>query len=163
MTGEPLPPLLPNVAAAQAAGAIGADHIRVIRRFFTDLPSAVDFETRQQCEATLARIAAEHTPDALRKAAERLMALVHPDGDFSDVDRARRRSVIIGKQEADGMSTVSGLRDPEARATIDAVFANGPRRACAIPTTRARVSTGPRPRPIFRAICAARPNAITTR
>jgi Domain of unknown function (DUF222) len=123
MTGEPLPPLLPNVAAAQAAGAIGADHIRVIRRFFTDLPSAVDFETRQQCEATLARIAAEHTPDALRKAAERLMALVHPDGDFSDVDRARRRSVIIGKQEADGMSKISGLLDPEARATIDAVFA----------------------------------------
>jgi Domain of unknown function (DUF222) len=123
ITGEPLQPLLPNVAAAQAAGAIGAEHVRIIRRFFTDLPSAVDIETRQQCEATLARIAAEHTPDALRKAAERLMALVHPDGDFSDADRARRRSLIIGKQEADGMSKISGLLDPEARATIDAVFA----------------------------------------
>jgi hypothetical protein len=123
ITGEPLAPVLPTVADAQAAGAIGAEHVRIIRRFFTDLPTAVDYETRQACEATLARIAAEQTPDALRKAADRLMALVHPDGDFSDADRARRRSLIIGKQEADGMSKISGLLDPEARATIDAVFA----------------------------------------
>ena len=100
ITGEPLPPVLPNVAAAQAAGMIGAEHLRIIRRFFADLPTAVDVETRQACEAHLAAIAAEHTPDSLRKAAERLMALVHPDGDFSDVDRARRRHLTLGKQEA---------------------------------------------------------------
>ncbi len=123
MTGQHLQPVLPNVAAAQAAGTIGAEHVRIIRRFFADLPHAVDFETRQACEADLARIASQHTPDALRKAADRLMALVHPDGDFSDVDRARRRHLIIGKQEADGMSKISGLLDPEARATIDAVLA----------------------------------------
>ena len=123
ITGQPLQPVLPNVAAAQAAGMIGAEHVRIIRRFFAALPNAVDFETRQACEADLARIASQHTPDALRKAADRLMALVHPDGDFSDVDRARRRHLIIGRQEADGMSKISGLLDPEARATIDAVLA----------------------------------------
>jgi hypothetical protein len=96
MTGEVLEPLLPHVAAAQAAGTIGEEHVRIIRRFFADLPTAVDFATRQACETDLARIAAEHTPDALRKAADRLMALVHPDGDFSDIDRARRRH-LIGK------------------------------------------------------------------
>ena len=94
--------------------------MRIIRRFFADLPTTVDVETRQACEAHLAAIAAEHTPDALRKAAERLMTLVHPDGDFSDVDRARRRHLTLGKQEADGMSKISGLLDPEARATFDA-------------------------------------------
>jgi hypothetical protein len=123
LTGEPLQPVLPNVAAAQAAGTIGAEHVRIIRKFFTDLPDAVDFGTRQACEVDLARIASEHTPDGLRKAADRLMALVHPDGDFSDGDRARRRHLIIGRQEADGMSKISGLLDPEARATIDAVLA----------------------------------------
>ena len=122
MTGEPLAPALPNVAAAQAAGTIGAEHVRIIRRFFADLPAAVDIDTRQACEADLARIASAHIPDALRKAADRLMALVHPDGDFSDVDRARRRALIIGKQQADGMSKISGLLDPEARATFDAVL-----------------------------------------
>ncbi|HVQ52336.1 MAG TPA: DUF222 domain-containing protein [Mycobacterium sp.] len=122
MTGEPLEPLLPNVAAAQAAGTIGDEHVRIIRRFFADLPTAVDFATRQACEVDLARIASEHTPDALRKVADRLMALVHPDGDFSDVDRARRRHLILGKQEADGMSKISGLLDPDARATFEAVL-----------------------------------------
>jgi hypothetical protein len=62
MTGEWLPPVLPNVAAAQAAGTIGAEHVRIIRRFFADLPNAVDFATRQACETDLARIAGEHTP-----------------------------------------------------------------------------------------------------
>src|SRR5690348_9163859 len=123
MTGEVLAPLLPNVAAAQAEGLIGAEHVRIIRKFFTDLPDAVDVETRQKCEATLAGIAAEQTPDALRKAADRLMALVHPDGDFSDVDRMRRRGIILGKQQADGMSAVSGLADPELRAAFEAIFA----------------------------------------
>jgi len=78
MTGEPLQPLLPRTAAAQAAGTIGAEHVRIIRRFFADLPTAVDIETRQECEVDLARIASEQTPDALRKAVDRLMALVHP-------------------------------------------------------------------------------------
>ena len=123
MTGEHLQPLLPHVAAAQAAGLIGDEHVRIIRRFFADLPNAVDFETRQACETDLARIASEHTPDALCKAADRLMALVHPDGDFSDVDRARRRGMTLGKQQADGMSKISGLLDPETRATFEAVFA----------------------------------------
>jgi hypothetical protein len=50
------------------------------------------------------------------------MALVHPDGDFSDVDRARRRGLTLGKQQADGMSKISGLLDPEARATFEAVL-----------------------------------------
>jgi hypothetical protein len=123
LAGAPLTPVLPNLAAAQIAGTIGEEHVRIVRRFFTDLPSAVDYQTREQCETTLARIAAEQTPDALRKAADRLMALVHPDGDFSDADRERRRSLVIGKQDADGMSRISGLLDPEARATIDAVLA----------------------------------------
>ncbi len=112
MTGEQLGPLLPNVAAAQAAGTIGDEHVRIIRRFFADLPTAVDLATRQACEVDLARLASEHTPDALRKVADRLMALVHPDGDFSDIDRARRRHLILGKQEADGMSKISGLDRP---------------------------------------------------
>jgi Domain of unknown function (DUF222) len=48
---------------------------------------------------------------------------VHPDGEFSDIDRARRRHLTIGKQEADSMSKISGLLDPEACATLDAIFA----------------------------------------
>jgi hypothetical protein len=123
LTGEALEPRLPNVAKRQAAGEIGAEQVRIIRRFFHELPAAVDYQTRDLCEETLATVAAEHTQAALRKAADRLAALVNPDGEFSDVDRERRRFLSIGPQGADGMTKITGLLDPEARATVDAVFA----------------------------------------
>ena len=123
LTGERLEPLLPNVAKRQAAGDIGGEHVRVIRDFFTELPSAVDLATRESCEETLAALAAEHTPDVLRKAAQRLAAYVNPDGEYSERDRASRRGLTIGPQGADGMSRLRGCLDPEARATLDAVLA----------------------------------------
>ena len=123
MTGESLEPSLPNVAKRQAGGEVGAEHVRIIRKFFHDLPAAVDYQTRAGCEQTLAQVAAQHTPEALRKAADRLAALVNPDGVFSDVDRARKRFLRIGRQQADGLSEINGLLDPECRATLDAVLA----------------------------------------
>ena len=113
LNGEPLEPKLPHVAKRLAAGEIGAEHVRIVRKFFHELPDAVDCETRQLCEETLATVAAEHTPAALRKAADRLAALVNPDGEFSDVDRARRRGLTIGPQGSDGMSPIRGNLDPE--------------------------------------------------
>jgi hypothetical protein len=57
-------------------------------------------------------------------AADRLALLLNQDGDRpDDADRARRRYFTIEKQGGDGMSRVHGMLDPEARATIDAVFA----------------------------------------
>src|ERR1700724_1331011 len=57
LTGEPLPPLLNGTAAAQRQGALGAGHVRVIRRFFDELPRFVDIETRDCAEAHLAQLA----------------------------------------------------------------------------------------------------------
>ena len=54
VTGEPLPPRLPAVSAAQRTGAIGVGHVSVIRRFLRELPCWVDIETRSQAEAQLA-------------------------------------------------------------------------------------------------------------
>ncbi|OBI40390.1 hypothetical protein A5707_09640 [Mycobacterium kyorinense] len=123
MTGEPLAPVLPATAEAQRAGAIGDGHVRVIRGFYHRLPDAVDIETREQAEAQLARQGGQFRPDQLAKLADRLTDCLNPDGDFTDNDRARRRSLIIGKQDVDGMSAITGYLTPEARATIDAVLA----------------------------------------
>jgi hypothetical protein len=124
LTGEPLPPKLPNVAAAQARGQIGSEHVRIIEKFFADLPSDIDGHTRELAEADLARIATGLGPTQFRAAAERLAFLLNQDGDLpDDAERARRRSFTIGKQGSDGMSKAHGLLDPEARATIEAVFA----------------------------------------
>jgi Domain of unknown function (DUF222) len=123
LNGEPLAPVLPATAQAQRNGEIGAGHVAVIRGFVHRLPDFVDIDTRAKAEAQLARLAGEHRPDELAKLADKLTDCLHPDGDFTDVDRARRRGLSIGKQDIDGMSPVSGYLNPEARATLDAVFA----------------------------------------
>ena len=123
LNGEPLEPVLPATAEAQRNGELGSGHVAVIRGFFHRLPDFVDVETRHKAEAQLARLSLEHRPDELAKLADKLTDCLHPDGDFSDVDRAKRRGVTIGRQDLDGMSPISGYLTPEARATIDAVFA----------------------------------------
>ncbi len=123
ITGEPLPPVLPATAEAQRAGEIGSGHVAVIRGFWHRLPDFVDVETRAKAETQLARLGSEHRPDELSKLADKLSDCLNPDGNFTDADRARRRGITIGKQDVDGMSPITGYLTPEARATIDAVFA----------------------------------------
>jgi hypothetical protein len=123
ITGEPLPPRLPATAAAQRAGEIGAAHVAVIRGFVHRLPQFVDLDTQVHAEAHLARLGAQHRPDELAKLADKLSDCLNPDGDFTDDDRARRRGITVGNQGHDGMSPVTGYLTPEARATLDAVFA----------------------------------------
>ncbi len=96
LTGERLQPTLSATAEGQRAGQIGVGHIREIRRFLRGLPAWVDETTRQQVEADLAGLSATYRPDEVRQAGERIAALLNPDGDFSDRDRARRRGLTIG-------------------------------------------------------------------
>jgi hypothetical protein len=98
--------------------------VRVIAKFFDQLPHRVDAATRDQAEADLASIATGLGPTALRAAAERLAQLLNQDGEPPDeAERARRRYVTIDRPGVDGLSRVHGLLDPEARATLDAVWA----------------------------------------
>ncbi|OCB31555.1 hypothetical protein A9X02_25175, partial [Mycobacterium malmoense] len=123
LTGEPLAPQLSATAAGQRAGLIGDGHIKVIRDFLAYLPPEVDAVTRQAAEADLAGKAAGYRPEQLAKYAQRLMDWLHPDGDFSDAERARKRGITLGAQECDGMSRLSGLITPELRAAIEAMLA----------------------------------------
>src|SRR3984957_546287 len=126
LNGEPSEPVLPATAHAQRNGDLGAGHVAVIRSFWQRLPDFVDIETRAKAEAQLAPLAGEPRPDDLARLADKLTDCLNPDGDFTDADRARRRGLSIGKQDIDGMSPISGWLNPEARATIDAVFAKLP-------------------------------------
>jgi hypothetical protein len=123
MVGESLPPVLPETAAAQRDGQMGGTAVEVIRGFWHRLPTDVDVETRARAEKHLAGLGREHRPDELAKLADRLTDCLNPDGVFSDVDRAHRRGLVIGKQDADGMSPITGWLDPLTRAGLDAVLA----------------------------------------
>jgi Domain of unknown function (DUF222) len=123
LTGEPLAPRLSHTAAAQRDGLIGDGHVKEIRKFFAHLPAEVDLGTREAAEADLAGKAAGYRPDELATYAGRIMDWLHPDGEFSDTERARKRGVVLGKQEFDGMSRLSGLVTPDLRAAIEAALA----------------------------------------
>jgi hypothetical protein len=123
LTGDPLAPVLAATAAAQHDGHLGDAHVRMIRGFWHQLPDTIDIDTRAHAEAQLADLGTQFRPDQLAKLAAKLFDCLVPDGLFSDVERAKRRTLILGRQDADGMSSIKGYLDPEARATIDAVLA----------------------------------------
>jgi hypothetical protein len=123
LTGEPLEPRLPATAAIQREGKIGSDHVRVIRGFLRDLPCWIDVDTRGHAEEQLVDFASQYRPEQLSKLANKLADCLNPDGDFTDEDRARRRGLTLGKQDADGMSPLRGWLTPPARAALEAVLA----------------------------------------
>ncbi|GFG76193.1 hypothetical protein MBOT_35580 [Mycobacterium botniense] len=123
LNGEPLAPVLPATAAGQRRGQIGAGQVAVIRRFFGQLPDWVDVATQDCAEAHLAKLAAQYRPDQLGTLADKLADCLNPDGNYTDEDRARRRSLTLGNQDPDGMSPIRGWVTPELRAGLEAVLA----------------------------------------
>ncbi|OBJ88427.1 hypothetical protein A9W97_01400 [Mycobacterium gordonae] len=123
LTGEPLPPQLSATAAAQRQGLVGDGHIKVIRDFIAHLPATVDIGTREAAEQDLAGKACDFRPDQVATYARELMALLHPDGDYTEEERARKRGLTLSPQQYDGMSRLSGLITPELRAFLEALWA----------------------------------------
>ena len=123
ITGEPLAPVLAATAAGQREGKLGTGHVAVIRRFYHQLPGWVDHSTREQTEARLAKEGSQFRPEQLTGLADTLADYLNPDGTFTDEDRARRRGLTLGNQQADGMSQLRGWITPEVRATLEAVWA----------------------------------------
>ncbi len=80
LTGEPLPPVWEATAAAQAAGDLDGEHVAVIAKFHQDLPVWVDVDTRAAADRQLASLGAGLTPEDLKKAADRLAAMIDADG-----------------------------------------------------------------------------------
>ena len=123
LTGEVLEPMLPCTAAAQQRGQIGGEHVTITGGSssgcrLSSIPRPACWRRR-----SWPRSRAGTNPRSYAQAAHRLAMLLDQDGELTDGDRARRRYLIIGKQQSDGMSEVRGRLDPEGRAMIEAVFA----------------------------------------
>ncbi|AKK28053.1 HNH endonuclease signature motif containing protein [Mycobacterium sp. EPa45] len=123
LTGEPLPPLLPETSKAWHDGKLDGEHLRVVQKFFRDLPDHVPPTDVENAERTLAEHAVDLRPDQLEKIAHQLSLLLNPDGRFSDEDRARKRGFVwCGGQQVDGMSVGRLIADPQLRCMLDAWF-----------------------------------------
>jgi uncharacterized protein DUF222 len=123
LTGAPVPPELPSLAGAVERGIVGEDHIRAICRAVDVLPAAVAPTDVAAAEHTLVDHATQVDAGVVAKLGHRIADYLNPDGLFSDEDRARRRGLHLGAQGPDGMSKLSGLLDPQARAYFEAIDA----------------------------------------
>ena len=111
------------LAQAVEAGVIGDDHIRAVCRAVDLLPGCVSPTDTTAAERTLVEHATKVDAGIVAKLGQRIADYLNPDGLFSDEDRARRRGLHLGQQGPDGMSRLSGLLDPEARAYFEAIEA----------------------------------------
>ncbi len=123
LTGPPLPPQLPTLAAAVGADAVGDDHIRAVCRAVDVLPASVSPTDVSAAERTLVEHANHVHAGVVSKLGQRIADYLNPDGLFSDEDRARRRGLTLGPQGPDDMSRLSGWLDPETRAYVEAIEA----------------------------------------
>ncbi|MEV0293801.1 DUF222 domain-containing protein [Nocardia sp. NPDC050710] len=124
MCGEPVEPRLPATAAAQADGAISADHARAIAAVMKRTPGSTRDADFQAAEHILATLARNSTPDDIPEIGENILARLDPDGHLTDdLDRQRMRGITIGRQRADGMSPIRGEITPTLRALLDPVVA----------------------------------------
>lgn len=117
LTGETLPPALPQTAAELTAGTIGPAHVRVIAAAMRRIPDGTHPDTAAQAEQTLASAARRFDLSALGTIAERLIAHLDPDGaaPAEDPETVRELRVRTG---ADGTVSLTGRLDPEGGARV---------------------------------------------
>ena len=108
LTGEVLPPIFAQVAAAQAAGAISPAHARVITRTIDKLPEAIQAEHEEAVQTALVDQAHSCTPQQLAQVAHGIRDYLDPDGILTEErDRHRRRALRI-QRRPDGSARIEG-------------------------------------------------------
>ncbi|WP_055731214.1 DUF222 domain-containing protein, partial [Sciscionella sediminilitoris] len=126
ISGEPLPPDLPNTAEAYARGEVGAEHVDRIRKFAAELPADVlTGESWPIAEKCLATVASETGPRGLSRPIRELHARLDPDGqEPNDHDPVRpRREIWLRQRNSDWL--IEGHLDNETglklRSVLDAL------------------------------------------
>ena len=125
ISGEPLGPLLPAIAAAQAKGAISPEHARVVIAAIERLPAAVEAKHGAAVEARLVADALRFDPLVLARLARHVVEILDPDGTLAnDADHARRRELTLLRNR-DGSGRITGNLTPacfvKAQAVLDSL------------------------------------------
>ena len=122
LSGSLAPPLFDDVAAAQAAGVISAEHAAVIITTIDKLPGAIAAEREAGLRAQLVEHATDFDPHQLATLARRIVEVLDPDGALTDdADHQRRRELTLSRNY-DGSFSLAGHLTPECGARWQPLF-----------------------------------------
>jgi Domain of unknown function (DUF222)/HNH endonuclease len=115
LSGELLPPVLPNTAAALASGEIGVGQVRVITETMAAIPASVGPEQRAAAEADLARYAHSFAPASLHKIGQHILAHLDQDGPKppEEPEPAAAAGELRWRERRDGRLGLEGFLEPE--------------------------------------------------
>ncbi|MCW2493583.1 MAG: endonuclease [Frankiales bacterium] len=106
ISGQPVCPTYPVIAAALEDGALSPVHAQIIVSTLQGLPAPVLAERGTEVEETLVRHAATSSPTKLRTLAARITAHLHPDGDLAEhrdrIQRADRNLSLFRQPDSTG-------------------------------------------------------------
>ena len=124
LTGQDLPVTLPDTAAAQRDGEIGADHARTIRNVIRKIPDAVPAQERDWPKPPWPASPPPPPPKTSTASGTGSWPTSTPTAPCPTSATAnRRRGITLGRQDTAAMSPLSGHLSPTARAMVDAVLA----------------------------------------
>ena len=122
LTGEPLAPVLPVVAAAIEAGDVSPGQVDVIVEAMQRIPDTSPAVAWPVAERVLVEAARHEAPRSLRRTAHELLTRLDPDGE-QDAERRRERDRAFTLAKlANGWSRPSGRLDPQLTASLEAVL-----------------------------------------
>lgn len=124
LAGEVLPPVLPNTAAALAAGEIGPAQVRVIAETMNAIPTSVSVADRETAETELARHARSFDPTSLYKIGRHILAHLDPDGPppSDEPESVLAAGELRFRERRDGRLGLEGFLEPEHSATFRALI-----------------------------------------
>ncbi len=137
LTGQPLPPLAPALAAARITGTVSAEHTRVILTALNTLPSTTSTENLTAAEQHLTTAAATLRPREVALLGTRIAAHLDPDGTLTTATEHQRRRGFALHPNPDGSYTARGYLTPSCGALLLATLT--PRAA---PRPAATTTTG---------------------
>ena len=122
LTGEPIEPILPRVAAAVERGEVSAAQADVIIACLERIPPTAPARAWPVAEGLLVEAARVEPPRVLRRTAEELLARLDPDGLEPVEDKIERRRGFALIRHRDGSATPRGTWTAELAAHWEAIF-----------------------------------------
>lgn len=118
------PEFMPAVREKVRDGVVGADAVEKIDRAIRSMPTSIQEELTEKADPHIAELVEKVRVDDLDKLGAMLRALFGIDDPYTDEDRKGRRSIRIGKQRYDGMSTIQGHLTPHLAALFKRLAAD---------------------------------------